>query len=443
MGAFFTNYHVRTADKAACDNALRGLIRLRAMVTDPENGWVTIYDEGSESQNIKELRRLGKGLSSKLNTSVLCVMVHDSDIFVYLLYEDGKRVDQFDSCPDYFGPVTAKHRKEWAGNIEALMKLAPEGSTSEQIRKILSKRQMMEEERALEFGAFLGIDPHRARMGFKYAQKESHSDYSLVYGRKYSALDAELAEAVSKRDNSAVKDLLQKGASPDQYDSLGRPLIVSAIQRGAIEIAEALVGAGADVLAEGKQLKGDAIWIASAEGQSKILELLLARARGDKRLQNSLRVAFSSAVLFGHLEAIRLLLDAGADVNQTDEKGNSPLMYASIKGSEGEYERRNQRPYPEPPGRLRSDWPEIVEVLLKAGANPNLQSHEGVTPLMGAAARGLSEICRLLIRVGADVNLKTKNGLTALAIARATGHGSLEEILQSGAPGASGTKTEE
>src|SRR5580658_7204363 len=116
MGAFFTNYHVRKAGAAACVKALTTLINSRALVTDSKNGWTTVYDERSDSQDIEVLRGLAKGLSSKLKTAVIAMTVHDGDVFKYVLFDNGEFVDQFDSKPDYFGPVSDAKRKEWAGN---------------------------------------------------------------------------------------------------------------------------------------------------------------------------------------------------------------------------------------------------------------------------------------------------------------------------------------
>jgi hypothetical protein len=219
MGAFLTNYHVRISDKAACIKALKGIIRSRAMITEPANRWITIYDETSESQDLEELRRVGKTISSKLKTAVFCFMVHDSDIFVYLLYENGRFVDQFDSRPDYFGPVTDQHRQEWAGHFAKLLKFTKAGTKADRIAKVLKEAQIVEEERAVQFAALFGIDQQRAREGFKYAKEAKHN-YEIVLGRGHSAHDSELIEAVSKRDLFAVRKLLDSGTSPNLTDQL-------------------------------------------------------------------------------------------------------------------------------------------------------------------------------------------------------------------------------
>ncbi len=61
MGASFTNCNVRTTDTAKCAKVLKSSSGLRALLTDSQNGWVTVYyDEQSESQDIEILRRLAK-----------------------------------------------------------------------------------------------------------------------------------------------------------------------------------------------------------------------------------------------------------------------------------------------------------------------------------------------------------------------------------------------
>lgn len=185
-------------------------------------------------------------------------------------------------------------------------------------------------------------------------------------------------------------------------------------------------------------MKGDALWIASAEGHREILASLLSKAKGDDRLKKSFVPALRSAVLGGHLETIKLLLDAGADVNNQDEGGQTPLVLASLRGLEGFWEMTKKQKFPQRPGRTASDWPKVVETLLKAGADPNVQSREGFSGLMMAAAQGQKDICELLVSGGADVNLKENKGATALDIAKAGGHSPIAELLRSAGASESG-----
>ena len=63
---------------------------------------------------------------------------------------------------------------------------------------------------------------------------------------------------------------------------------------------------------------------------------------------------------------------------------------------------------------IKYGYTEIVEMLLKAGANVNVTNEYGDTALMLAVGGGHTEIVRMLIQRRADVNAKTNSGNTAL-----------------------------
>ena len=87
----------------------------------------------------------------------------------------------------------------------------------------------------------------------------------------------------------------------------------------------------------------------------------------------------------------RLLIQKGADVNVTNNGGETPLINAAHRGL-----------YP------------IVEMLLDAGANVNQASNGGYTPLMASCGRGHSEVAKLLLANGANTEAHTTNNATAL-----------------------------
>jgi len=95
-------------------------------------------------------------------------------------------------------------------------------------------------------------------------------------------------------------------------------------------------------------------------------------------------------------EVIQLLLSLGADPNVTCDDGRTPLIVA-----------------------LRSQAPLIIiQALLDAGANPNTHDSSGMTPLMHASKYSDLETVMALLGRGVDVNAVDNFGKTALYAAR-------------------------
>lgn len=123
--------------------------------------------------------------------------------------------------------------------------------------------------------------------------------------------------------------------------------------------------------------------------------------------------ALAWAALGHHDAVIRLLVDAGADVDAVARAGKNsgtPLMLAA--------RRRNAAA--------------TLRLLLAAGAAVDGVDQYGRTALMMAAREGLLGNMRLLIAAGADVNTRARlaHGNTALALARRGGHDRAAALLR-------------
>jgi hypothetical protein len=59
-------------------------------------------------------------LSLKLQTSVMSLHIHDGDLWMYTMFDKGKKVDQFNSIPDYWGELSEDEAKQWKGNAVAV-----------------------------------------------------------------------------------------------------------------------------------------------------------------------------------------------------------------------------------------------------------------------------------------------------------------------------------
>ncbi len=114
-------------------------------------------------------------------------------------------------------------------------------------------------------------------------------------------------------------------------------------------------------------------------------------------------------------EIFRTLLASGVNPNAKSKKGDTALVFAIPTGNEIGVTRGPRNPDLE----LRLvHSPDLVMELLANGANPNVQNNDGLTSLMIAASRGLTEIVKTLLAHGANVNLKANFGLTVFNVAR-------------------------
>jgi uncharacterized protein len=106
------------------------------------------------------------------------------------------------------------------------------------------------------------------------------------------------------------------------------------------------------------------------------------------------------------LESAEVLIRAGAKVNAANDLGATPLWTASLNGSAV-----------------------MVRRLLQAGANPNIPLLLGETPVMVASRSGNSDIVEQLLAKGADVNARAARGQTALMWAVAQKHPDVVGVL--------------
>ena len=114
----------------------------------------------------------------------------------------------------------------------------------------------------------------------------------------------------------------------------------------------------------------------------------------------------------GSADIVDLLIRAGAQAEARNVYGVTPLAVASAHGNAA-----------------------IIERLLTAGANPNQTLAEDETPLMAAARTGRVDALKALLARGADVNAQEKyRGQTALMWAASEGHAdAIRALVQSGA----------
>ena len=137
----------------------------------------------------------------------------------------------------------------------------------------------------------------------------------------------------------------------------------------------------------------------------------------------------------GDAQAVRRLLAEGADVNVSDQRGETALTHALMRGNSSpqlirmllaagaKVNAENKWGWTpllraaEAPAGMPKDRACIMRDLLAAHANVNARNQEGSTPLIAAASFGDLETVRALMSAGAEVNARNNRGESALSLA--------------------------
>ena len=197
------------------------------------------------------------------------------------------------------------------------------------------------------------------------------ADLNRVSNQGYGLLH----KAARSRDSATLELLLGLGADPDLKDMNGWTALMHAAYRNHVPSVEVLDGAGA-----GLELKSANQYTA------------LAIAVGERKFW-----------------AVKALLDAGASVaTRVGQKQLTPLMLVARHDKTADREKHI----------IEGAEPIVIaELLLELGADVNETSSDGETPLMYAAAHDNPALIGVLVQNGADLEQVSADGKTALDIA--------------------------
>jgi len=210
----------------------------------------------------------------------------------------------------------------------------------------------------------------------------------------------ELFQAIEAGDVDGVRRLL--GNDPTlaaARNDDGLSAVLAALYGHHEDIASVLVAAGPELDVFDAAAVGDA---------DRLRQLLDADPAAATAYASDGFFPLALAAYFGRPAAVQVLLEGGADVSAT---ARNPMrvqpLHAAVAGRHLD----------------------VVRVLVEAGADVNVHQHGGWTPLMGAAAHGDVETVDLLLAHGADPTATNESGRDAASLAREHGHDALADRL--------------
>ena len=305
------------------------------------------------------------------------------------------------------------------------------------------------------------------------AQVEFYIDKRKCAGK--TAREASLLEAVSTRDEASVRLLLERGADPKLQDDCGIRILTYATAASHPGIMKLLIGAGADVNAADRSIYkfplAQAINITDPDNRYAVIKVLidaganvnveygktplmeavskedirlvelLIASKADVNLQDDDACgAYCFASVLGNQKLKKLLVDAGADptvgaAKYRKEWGEHAFFQAAADGRVDVVEAMlidqtatvNMTNGLRVTALMRAHHDVMVDALLRAGAEVDLQDNRGYTALMWAAEAGRASIVKKLIAAGADVNLRRNDGKTVIEMIC---DGEIEKLLK-------------
>jgi ankyrin repeat protein len=252
-------------------------------------------------------------------------------------------------------------------------------------------------------------------------------------GATVRAAEPTLLEAVENGDRAAALRLLAKGADPNAPGPDGTTAIMYAAANDDVELVRALIKSRANVNAR-NQFGTSALTEAAIIGSASAIDALLKAGADPNTRTPEGETPLMAVARSGKVDAAQRLLEAGADVNAKEAwGGQSALMWAAAQGqaemvkllaargadlnARGVVRQWERKVITEPRPKdmnkggftpllyaAREGCVDCIRHLMAAGADPDLEDPDRVTPLNMALLNLHFDAAAALIEAGADVN---------------------------------------
>ena len=278
-----------------------------------------------------------------------------------------------------------------------------------------------------------------------------------------AAAESPIADAAARGDREAVKTLLKKAADVNAAQGDGMTALHWAAMNGDVELTEMLVYAGANVRATTRLGAYTPLYLASQHGHAKVLQALVKAGADVKAGTPNGTMPLMVAAASGDVDAVRTLLDNGAEINGRDGvRWQTPVMYAAANNRAAVIELLASKGADLTLTSKVSDLANLSREGAGFGGNPQVPggprpvegqaaparrapqpgvdrnyslnelivAHGGLTPLLYAVRQGFHESTTALLKAGADVNTASAgDGTEPLLMAIINGHFDLARML--------------
>ena len=222
------------------------------------------------------------------------------------------------------------------------------------------------------------------------------------------AAEAPLADAAEVMDRDVVRSLLQERVDVNAPQADGMTALHWAARHDDLETARLLTEAGADANAPNRY-GVTPLTLACTNGNHALVELLLVAGADPNTTLPGGETALMTAARTGRLGPVKALLARGADVHAAVE-GMGRRDGAGASAFIARLDDPNIFDFEKTAEQTALVWAaaeghaEVVEELIKAGAEFRTPLASGFTPLLFAVREGHIEVVRTLVKAGADVN---------------------------------------
>jgi ankyrin repeat protein len=329
-----------------------------------------------------------------------------------LLVEHGANVNAVSGGPIEISPLSLAAKSGDVAKIRYLLEVGanPNFQNSQRYTPLIEAAHSPRNSRTEVIKVLLdaGADPDvETTYGESVVSVASYfADFATIYLLLESGADPAplqwmpLMHAIVFGDLKEVRVRLQQESPNDRRDRFRRSAWLLCVTFGDVSKAQLLREFGA--VFEGNDLH----WAVRIDNADMVKWLLFIGADPNAK-DDYHRTPLIVAAAWGSTNCVRVLLEAGADINLHDS-GHSKAINSA-------------------------DNPEVVRLLIDAGADINYVNGEGYNALKDAAERGRVEMVRALLEMGADPNASSLGETPLYVAVRSDEYKIVKLLLDAGA----------